>query len=434
MKEKVYPHLSKKECWNLLGLSESFHNDIASRLLKSFSGGTKFKFSSNNLMSIKKVLFEDKAIDTIKKNLVINELDYFLHDLEQRTSVYSLHPLERDLMELFTEYFGRKKMMGKAEMNRLIFPGRGENTFVKKFHTYINKVLRHRVTEVGIHDLIHCIDNSLSIPSALKVLAISRIENYAVKYGIIPDKNLNHEYNIYRILADSLTKDLLDLLPRNQYYFTKEAEDVGKAYRKIVDLMNDQNLKTYCKLALDGYSSRQSKLLTFLSTPYKNLYGHLWGSKSFKREQAKRIKFETFNLDGLTGQFVEDGTMHHINYDKSKCDDEFLIWVDRFTNRVKINNPPPQKYFGASIDFSNIPEAMEDMQTLFKAKKAIRQGKHPPHWEDPLYKYFNPQAIRKFYWYRQMTSGMTLDQAIAWLSSRDPNELPPGNFMPQYNK
>ncbi len=351
--------------------------------------------------------------------------------------------MQHTLLELFSDHSGRSNNpFSNREMTRLIFgPDFTPDHFARQFVHTIRGQRRYEPTPYALHSLIFHIDQCTRIPIILKILAISEIKKYGLRNNIIHDRSINHEYNLYRILADIFTKNRPDLLSRSSRYFMMEAlsvlimgtrnkydknviregietensyysPDLGKMYAKISALINNPNLKQFGQIAIKSYNSiksQQEYLNLNIAQPYRgkrNLYGFGWHNSKLSSARNLKLKRETFNLDGMTGNIVIKGVAHHIEFDKSQTNDKYLIWVDESTNfggmiegeRI-IRDPPRQKYFGQPIQFT--PESIEDMNTLRQAKIAFSQERHPIHWGDKNHKCYNPDAIRRFYWYKQ---------------------------------
>ena len=354
-------------------------------------------------------------------------------------------------------------------MAKLIMPGRTVDGFSKAFIKRVRGVKRFEITRYGIHNLMTAIDISPHIPPFLKILSIAMINQYALQTGLIPDRSLNKEYDLYRTLADAFTRNRPDLLPQTAYYFTYEAlsklvSDASGRYDKnlfgesiltgdiywvprlsrmtiaVNQFINDPLLREMCisaittyasRIAFEAYAKRQANafVLQPLYSHKRGLYGFGWFSRRLMDARNDRLKRQAYNLDTLTGEIVNRGVAHHIEYDKSKVGDHYLIWVDTVSNTHRIRNPPRQVYFGQHIDINNYPGAAEDIRLLRNAKTAVIAGVHPPHWGDVNNQYYNPQAIRRFYWYQQMVQ----QHGDQWLDTLQARTQPPANFMPQYD-
>jgi len=293
----------------------------------------------------------------------------------------------------------------------------------------------------------------------LKTLSILTIKNYAEAKRII-STDLNKEYQLYILLANVFTIDRPDLLPNLRTFFTMEGlsklvmgtslrydknvigtaintrdtffpRELGRIYSAVMNLINDKGLRDLALDAITVYSKYVTRLSKIdLTAPFyrgkRLLYGFGWYNPTLITTRLQHLSSETYNLDALTGNLVINGVAHHITYDKSETREEFLIYLDRDTNLNIIRDPPKQLYFGQPIDFSNHPGAIEDMNTLLAAKKALKKGVHPAHWGDKSHRFYNPDAILMFYW----ANVNVQKNGINWLLTG--YNIPiPTNFRPQ---
>ena len=422
--------------------------------------------------------------DATKVAFIRSELAYFSLKIESLKGVNAgtnqhtgaiEHPLQTSLIDILSVFLSSGNRLTNRDMTRIIFNSHNRinvkaDHFSSQFKASTDGKINRRVTEYCAHSLIFYITESPIIPDAAKILMVAEIESYIVLSKVVPNKMKNTEYYLYRKISFALTKEALTQralqnpkvkLPYHKLIFTREAisliiskgndknlvgraintmkpystPDLGKMYMYVKRSFSDQALIDMClgcitryTIARDALSklwnSKKSSVL-FDGRPYKgSLYGFGWHSKHKQKITVASMQ-ESFNIDAFTGEVVIDGVPHHIRYDKSKTDFEDVIWVSARTNRLIINNPPAQKYFAQPVALT--PGAREDMNTLLAAKAAFGRGMHAPHWGDIKHKFYNPKAIRRFYWYKYNIIDRGL--GYGWLNSGHTDI--PSNFRPQ---
>ena len=466
IKDNAYPSLSFRDFWNLFGLSERYHIDVVKHIHNSISKGTQFTFSEKSRSSIRIVIQTDISISVVVKNYILNEISYFDSISSSGVNQYSgalFHPLQSSLIQIFSTHMGRgNNPFNNREMTRFIYgPQSTHDLFSRQFSRIVRGVIRQEPSRYGINSLIYHISESLTIPNVVKILAVAEIELYGIASGITLDRTFNKEYDLYRSLSYIFTKDRPDLLPKGQKIFTLEAlsklimgtsrrydknllsiaintndpifaPGVARVHSKVRRLINDPNLRAFGLAEITQYASYVAKIVHNKLTPNqpyahkRGLYGFGWFSQRLRATRKINLMRESFNLDGLTGNFVFNGVPHHIEYDKSKIDDRFLIWVEAFTNYQIIRDPPRQQYFGQPIDFSTSAGAMEDMITLRAAKDAFGHGRHAPHWADKSHRFYYPEGIRRFYWFKHNVN----KYGYQWLDSAQAQLPIPSFFKP----
>ena len=158
-----------------------------------------------------------------------------------------------------------------------------------------------------------------------------------------------------------------------------------------------------------------------------NLYGYGWIQNN--KIQRGRLRIQTYGLDGLYGFYVppSDGVRHHISYDKSQTEDDYLLYVHTYINRYKIPRPPTQNYFGEPIQYSPTTLLWEMYGRV--AKEAFKRGEHNPLWLNPNTPFYHPNAVSRFYWNKLQVS--KYDEQ--WLSSPLAKFSPPPWFLSYLN-
>ncbi len=118
-------------------------------------------------------------------------------------------------------------------------------------------------------------------------------------------------------------------------------------------------------------------------------------------EQTLRLAIKAYGLDGITGKIVIQPTRHHMNYDKSRTADIYLLHVDHSTNRLMYPRRA-QQYLGGPVVHS--PQSLLFQDISFKGKEAFLRGDPNPVWLEgpitgqPQHWYYRPRSTRMFYW------------------------------------
>ncbi|KKN42364.1 hypothetical protein LCGC14_0713990 [marine sediment metagenome] len=280
------------------------------------------------------------------------------------------------------------------------------------------------------------------------------------QYGHIP--MVTAEYKLYKGLADILMEFRPDLLPKDGLTFTSmkyfTPERLGKIlsqslrrndkkfiweaihYRTTVanrylvrsgetieSLIRDAHAKSRAFDVLNKYEQHLSQLLAMGLPIQSDIRPRLYGAGFVgNTQQTQRLRLQTYGLDGITGRPVVSPSRHHMDYDKSKTADKYLLYIDQSTN-VIMRPARAQRFLGGPVVHN--AQSIYYMEISEKAKESFLRDQPNPEWLDGNSIYYRPRSTRDYYWRKYQVSL----HGIQWLNSPQVVNPPPLSFMPYLN-